>query len=86
MQAVGNAVRGRRGTARAAIPESPERLSLLGATSSCEIKLRFSRRTSVLMWDLDEVCLSREELYTVLINTEKGRSGSLIAVVEKERM
>ena len=35
------------------------------------------------MWDLDEVCLSRGELYTVLINKErKGRSGSLIAVVK----
>ena len=32
---------------------------------------------------LDEVCLSRGELYTVLINKErKGRSGSLIAVVK----
>ena len=31
----------------------------------------------------DEVCLSRGELYTVLINKErKGRSGSLIAVVK----
>ena len=35
LQAGGNAVRDRRGTARAAIPESPERLSLLGAASSC---------------------------------------------------
>lgn len=32
---------------------------------------------------LDEVCLSRGELYTVLINKErKGRSGSLIAVMK----
>ena len=32
---------------------------------------------------LDEVCLSRGELYTVLINKEKGgRSGSIIAVIQ----
>ena len=32
---------------------------------------------------IDEVCLSRGELYTILINKEKmGRSGSIIAIVK----
>ena len=32
---------------------------------------------------IDEVCLSRGELYTILINKEKtGRSGSMIAIVK----
>ncbi len=35
---------------------------------------------------IDEVCLSRGELYTILINKEKtGRSGSIIAIVKRYR-
>lgn len=31
---------------------------------------------------IDEVCLSRGELYTILINKEKrGRAGSIIAII-----